>query len=66
MSIDTTPINKNSDLSWGPVAHTSDPSYSRGRDQEVHSSKPAQANSLRAPISKKPITKKGLVEWLKV
>jgi hypothetical protein len=28
--------------------------------------KPVQANSLRDPISKKPITKQGLVEWLKV
>jgi hypothetical protein len=27
---------------------------------------PAQANSLRDPISKKTFTKKGLVEWLKV
>jgi hypothetical protein len=38
----------------------------RGRDQEDCGSKPAQANSLRDPILKKPITKKGLVEWLKV
>jgi hypothetical protein len=28
--------------------------------------KAAQANSLGDPISKKPITKIGLVEWLKV
>jgi hypothetical protein len=28
--------------------------------------KPARANSLRDPISKKPFTKIGLVEWLKV
>jgi hypothetical protein len=28
--------------------------------------KPFWANSVRDPISKKPITKKGLVEWLKV
>jgi hypothetical protein len=28
--------------------------------------KPAQANSSRDPILKNPITKKGLVEWLKV
>jgi hypothetical protein len=27
------------------VAHAYNPSYSRGRDQEDHSSKPAQANS---------------------
>jgi hypothetical protein len=29
------------------------PSYSEGRDQEDHGSKPAQANSLPDPISKK-------------
>jgi hypothetical protein len=41
----------------------------QGRDQEDHGSKPAQANSLRDLISKKrkkiPITKKGLVKWLR-
>jgi hypothetical protein len=37
--------------------------YSGGRDQEDHSSKPSQANSLRDTISKE---KKGLVRWLKV
>jgi hypothetical protein len=31
-----------------------------------HSLKSAQANSSGDPISKKPSTKKGLVEWLKV
>jgi hypothetical protein len=41
------------------------PSYSGSRDQEDHGSKPAQANSLTNPISKKPITEKGLVVWLK-
>jgi hypothetical protein len=48
------------------VAHAYNPSYSGGRDQEDCSSKPAQANSLLDPISKKPFTKIGLVEWLKV
>jgi hypothetical protein len=47
------------------VAHACNPSYSGGRDQEAQGLKPAQANSLRDPISKRPITK-GLVEWLKV
>jgi hypothetical protein len=47
------------------VAHTCNPSYSGGRDQEDYDSKPAHANSLRDPILKKP-SKKGLVEWLKV
>jgi hypothetical protein len=48
------------------VAHTCNPSYSEGRDQEDRSLKPAQANSLRDPILKKTHHKKGLVEWLKV
>jgi hypothetical protein len=44
------------------VPHTCDSSYSGGRDQEDRDLKPAQANSLRDPILKKPITQKGLVE----
>jgi hypothetical protein len=47
------------------VAHAYNSSYSEGRDQEDHGSKPAQANSSRDPISKNTITRK-LVEWLKV
>jgi hypothetical protein len=31
--------------SWAPVAHTCNPSYSGGRDQEHQCSKPAGANS---------------------
>jgi hypothetical protein len=52
----------------GPDAGGSpyNPSYSGGRDQEDHGSKPAQANSAQDPISKKPIIKIGLAEWLKV
>jgi hypothetical protein len=50
---------------WVMVAHTCNPSYSGGRDQEDHGLKPDWANSPRDPIFKKPITKKGLVEWLK-
>jgi hypothetical protein len=37
-----------------PVAHTCNPSYSGGRDQDDYSSKPAQANISRDPISKIP------------
>jgi hypothetical protein len=48
------------------VAHACNPSYSGGRNQEHHSLKLAQANSLCGPILKKPFTKKVLVEWLKV
>jgi hypothetical protein len=49
-----------------PVAHAYNPSYSGGRDQEDHGSKPAQGNSLQDPILKNTITKIGPVEWLKV
>jgi hypothetical protein len=38
------------------VAHACNPSYSGGRDEEVHGSKPARANSLRDPILKIAIT----------
>jgi hypothetical protein len=42
---------------WAPVAHACNPGDSRGREQEGGGSKPAQANSWRDPISKKPTTK---------
>jgi hypothetical protein len=48
------------------VAHAWNPSYSGDRDQENRGSKTAWANSLQDPIWKTAITKKGLVEWLKV
>jgi hypothetical protein len=41
------------------MAHSCNPSYSGGRDQEYQNSKPAQANRSRDPILKKPFTKKG-------
>jgi hypothetical protein len=55
-------------LSWVPVAPSCNPSFSGGRDQEDWNLKPARANSLRDAFSKKKkkITKKGLVELLKV
>jgi hypothetical protein len=40
------------------VAHTCNPSYSRGRDQEDHSLKPVWANSSQDTISKNTITKR--------
>jgi hypothetical protein len=43
---------------WAPVAHTCNPSYSGGRDQEDHSSKPAWKNTSQDPILKIPITKR--------
>jgi hypothetical protein len=49
-----------------PVANACNPSYSGGRDQEGHGSKPAWANSSQDPILEKTFHKKGLVEWLKV
>jgi hypothetical protein len=50
---------------WVPVAHTCNASYSRGRDQEDLSSKPAPAEFLRSCLEKTH-HKKVLVEWLKV
>jgi hypothetical protein len=41
------------------VAHTCNPSYSGGKDQEDLGSKPALANSLLDSISKTAITKMG-------
>jgi hypothetical protein len=57
---------RSSNFSWAPVAPACNPSYSGGRDQEDRDLKPAQANSSQDPISKKPFTKIGLVEWLEV
>jgi hypothetical protein len=51
---------------WTPVTHAYNPSYSGGRNQEDHNLKPVWANSSQDPILKKTITKKVLVEWLKV
>jgi hypothetical protein len=45
-----------------PVAHTCNPRYSGGRDQEDCSSKPDQANSSTRPYFEKPFTKIGPVE----
>jgi hypothetical protein len=42
-----------------PLLSACNPSYSGGRDQEDHGSKPAQENSSWDPISKKPNTKNG-------
>jgi hypothetical protein len=46
-------------------AHTSNPSYSGGRDQEDCGSRPALINSSQDPILKKIHHRKGLAEWLK-
>jgi hypothetical protein len=43
---------------WALVAHTCNPSYSGGRDQEDHNLKPGQANSSQDPISKIPNTRR--------
>jgi hypothetical protein len=53
-------------MGWVPVTHAYNPSYSGGRDQEDHSSKPAQANSSERPYLEKLFTKIGLVERLRV
>jgi hypothetical protein len=49
-----------------PVAHVCNPSYSGGRNQEDHDSKPGWATSSARPYLKKHFTKIGLAEWLKV
>jgi hypothetical protein len=43
---------------WALVAHSCNPSYSGGRDQEDHRSKPVWANSLQDPISEKNTSQK--------
>jgi hypothetical protein len=50
--------------SWVLVAHTCNPSYSGGRDQEDRSLKPAPSKQLVTPYLDKTRHKKGLVEWL--
>jgi hypothetical protein len=50
-------------LGWELVAHAYNPSCSEGRVKEKdNGSKQAQANSSQDSISKKSITKKGLVD----
>jgi hypothetical protein len=48
------------------VAHTCNPSYSGGGDQENCGLKPAWANSSSRLYLDKTFTKIGLAEWLKV
>jgi hypothetical protein len=48
------------------VAHACNPSYSGGRDQEDHVSKPAWANSSARSYLEKTLYKKGLVDRLNV
>jgi hypothetical protein len=45
-------------LGWALVAHSYNPSEPGGRDQKDRSLKPAQASSLRDPISKNPSQKR--------
>jgi hypothetical protein len=52
-------------LLWALVAHVYNPSERRQRSGGSQF-EGSRANSLRDPILKIPITKKGLVEWLKV
>jgi hypothetical protein len=50
------------------VAQACNPNYSEGRDLEDFglTSAGGEKFGLREPMLKKPITRKGLVEWLKV
>jgi hypothetical protein len=50
-------IHKQHEMSQVPVAHTCNPSYSGGRDQEDSSSKPAQTNSTKRRYFEKPFQK---------
>jgi hypothetical protein len=59
MSISLTVFCTKECLCWAAMVYASNPSYSGGRDQEDHGSKPALANSLQDPLLKKPFTKKG-------
>jgi hypothetical protein len=52
-------------MDQAPVAHACNPSYSGGRDQKDCSLKPVGQTVHKTPSPKKPITKIGLVEWLK-
>jgi hypothetical protein len=45
-------------FSWVPVAHTCNPSYSGGSDQEDRCLKPAQANSFERPYLEKNSSQK--------
>jgi hypothetical protein len=53
-------------MCWAPMAQTFNPCDSGRREKEDHGSKTAWRNSLQDPMSKTPITKKGLLDWLKV
>jgi hypothetical protein len=48
------------------VAHTCNPSYSAGRDQEDRGSKLALGKWFARPYLEKKKTSRELVEWLKV
>jgi hypothetical protein len=56
--LQVTSANKELLKGQAPVAHACNRSYSGGRDQEDHGSKPAQEIVPQDPISKKPNTKK--------
>jgi hypothetical protein len=47
------------------VAHTYNPSYSGGREQEDQVSKPTRGKQLKRPYLKNIQHKKGLADWLK-
>jgi hypothetical protein len=57
---------KKNKTSWTPLAHTYNPSYSGGRDQEDHGSKSAPGKQFSRSYLKENHHKKGLVKWLKV
>jgi hypothetical protein len=54
----TTDKNQESILSWVPVVHACNPSYSGGRDQEDHGLKPVQQIVHKILSQKNPIQKR--------
>jgi hypothetical protein len=55
-------IFKKESINQTPVAHTCNPSYSGGRDQEDGGSKLTRANKLTKLYLKNGLTQKGLIE----
>jgi hypothetical protein len=51
---------------WVLVAHARNPGYSGGRDWEDHGLKPALANSFVRPYHEKNLSRKRLVEQLRM
>jgi hypothetical protein len=51
---------------WATVAHTWNPSYSGGRNQEIFAFRSQLRQIVRETLSQKSLHNKGLVEWLEM